>query len=367
MPWHVLPRQRTSLNPRVVEAVISTGMKRPSVSDWGGTGSGGEMLGQSPSPVSHSTACHFVSPSLKAETQGTKGHAGKRTPSKIQRVERRKAALRKMTILKRKRRDLCLMFRGQRETGQATESHPAGRASARMGEQWELDSGFSSEVSPPTSGRSSPCAGIGPAQLVAMDCEMVGTGHEGRCSELARCSLVNYHGVVLYDQYIQPQQPVTDYRTRWSGICAHHLLHAVPFEQAKKEVLQILQGKVVVGHALHNDFRALGFIPPSHMIRDTGCTHLLRQLSDMPARGGVSLKNLAKTLLNRKIQMGKMGHSSVEDAMAAMDLYKLVERQWEQDILNKSHKLDICLSHQPGSTSSHYMQDQYWPADLTED
>ncbi|KAG5839722.1 hypothetical protein ANANG_G00207960 [Anguilla anguilla] len=346
-------------------------MKRPNVSDCGGTGSGGETLRKSPLPVSRSTACHFASPSLEADTQGIMGPAKKRTPSKIQRVERHKEALRKMTVLKRKRRDLCLMLRGQRETGHEMGSDPAGKASKRVrtaaGEQWELDSGFSSEVSPPTSGRSSPCAGIGPAQLVAMDCEMVGTGHEGRCSELARCSLVNYHGEVLYDQYVQPLLPVTDYRTRWSGIYPHHLLHAVPFQQARKEILQILKGKVLVGHALHNDFRALGFIPPSHMIRDTCCTRLLRQLSGMPARGSISLKNLAKTLLNRNIQMGKGGHSSVEDAMASMDLYKLVEGQWEQDILNKGQNLNACPSPEPESSASHYMQDQYWPADLTED
>ncbi|XP_061078310.1 apoptosis-enhancing nuclease-like [Conger conger] len=333
-------------------------MKRPGVSDRGGTGSGGEMLRQSPSPVSQSTTCHFVSPSLEAEAHGTKGHTMKRTPSKIQRVERRKAALRKMAALKRKRRGLCLMLRGQGDTGPGTEPHRAGKG------EWELDSGFSSEVS---SGRSSPCAAIGPAQLVAMDCEMVGTGQDARCSELARCSLVNYHGEVLYDQYIQPQQPVTDYRTRWSGICQHHLLHAVPFQQAREEILQILQGKVVVGHALHNDFRALGFIPPRHMIRDTCCTRLLRQLSGMPAGRSISLKNLAKTLLNRDIQMGRVGHSSVEDAVAAMDLYKLVEGQWEQDVLNKTQNLDVFLSPVSDSSHSHYMQDQYWPADLTED
>lgn len=203
-------------------------MKRPGVSDCGG-----ETL-QRPSPVSQTTVCHFVSPSFEAETQAMKGHAGKRTPSKIQRVEHRKAALRKMAILKRKRKGLCLKLRGQGETEPEMEPGCAGKAVA--GEQWELDSGFSSEVSPPTSGRSSPCTGVGAAQLVAMDCEMVGTGEEGRCSELARCSVVNYHGEVLYDQYIQPQLPVKDYRTRWSGICQHHLLHAVPFQQAREEV-----------------------------------------------------------------------------------------------------------------------------------
>ncbi|NXW39496.1 I20L2 protein, partial [Phaetusa simplex] len=33
-----------------------------------------------------------------------------------------------------------------------------------------------------------------PSKMVAIDCEMVGTGPGGRISDLARCSIVNYHG-----------------------------------------------------------------------------------------------------------------------------------------------------------------------------
>ncbi|KAJ8249468.1 hypothetical protein GJAV_G00235290 [Gymnothorax javanicus] len=339
-------------------------MKAPSVSE------GGEKaLWMSPLAVSQ---CHSISSSLEDETRGAKGHATKRKPSKIKRVERRKAVLQKMMEMKKKRRALRLMFRCPREIGQSTDPNPLGKGSeearAEDGEQWELDSGFCSEVSPPNSGRSSPCArGVEPAQLVAMDCEMVGTGLEGRCSELARCSLVSYHGDVLYDQYVQPQQPVTDYRTPWSGIRHHHLLQAVPFVQAREEILQILQGKVVVGHALHNDFRALGFIPPSHMIRDTSRARILRRLSGMSAKGSVSLKNLAKTLLNRDIQVGKRGHSSVEDALAAMDLYRLVETQWEQDVLSKPRDPAVSPSLRLVTSPTHYMQDQYWPAELVGD
>lgn len=101
---------------------------------------------------------------------------------------------------------------------------------------WEADSGFSSETSPPTSGRCSPCQCPCPTTVVALDCEMVGTGPGGRCSELARCSVLDYHGNVLYDKYIRPRQPVTDFRTRWSGIQKHHLQNAVPFSEARREV-----------------------------------------------------------------------------------------------------------------------------------
>lgn len=101
---------------------------------------------------------------------------------------------------------------------------------------WEVDSGFSSETSPPVSGRSSPCLSSRSTSVVALDCEMVGTGPGGRISELARCSIVDYHGNVLYDKYIKPCQPITDFRTRWSGIQRQHLQNATSFTQAREEV-----------------------------------------------------------------------------------------------------------------------------------
>uniref|UniRef100_A0A674N8Y5 Interferon stimulated exonuclease gene n=1 Tax=Takifugu rubripes TaxID=31033 RepID=A0A674N8Y5_TAKRU len=159
--------------------------------------------------------------------------------------------------------------------------------------------------------------------MVALDCEMVGTGPGGRYSELARCSIVGYHGNILYDKYVQPCRPVTDYRTPWSGIQKHHLLDATPFAQAREEILATLEGKVVIGHSVYNDFEVLDINHPPHMVRDTSMSPLLSQLAGFSCKR--SLKVLTSKLLNRKIQGGRQGHNSVEDAQAALDLYKLVE------------------------------------------
>ncbi|XP_030283029.1 apoptosis-enhancing nuclease [Sparus aurata] len=231
-------------------------------------------------------------------------------------------------------------------------------------DSWEVDSGFCSEASPPASGRSSPC--LRSTMVVALDCEMVGTGPGGRCSELARCSILDYHGNILYDKYVQPCQPVTDYRTRWSGIRRHHLQNATPFTQAREEILSILEGKVVIGHSIYNDFEALDMLHPGHMVRDTSTTRLLSRLAGFPRERCPSLKILASKLLNRTIQTGRRGHCSVEDAQAALDLYKLVEGEWEQELQNKLR--DDNTPHEPSfASSNHYMQDEYWPDDVIAD
>uniref|UniRef100_A0A665TCY6 Interferon stimulated exonuclease gene n=1 Tax=Echeneis naucrates TaxID=173247 RepID=A0A665TCY6_ECHNA len=156
-----------------------------------------------------------------------------------------------------------------------------------------------------------------------------------------------------------------NYRTRWSGIRRHHLHNATPFVEAKEEIVSILEGKVVVGHSVHNDFEVLDIIHPCHMVRDTSMMRLLSRLAGFPRERCPSLKMLASKLLNRRIQVrtGKRGHCSVEDAQAALDLYKLVEGEWEQELQNKLS--DHHSLYKPSYISSnHYMQDEYWPDDV---
>ncbi|XP_036440059.1 interferon-stimulated 20 kDa exonuclease-like 2 [Colossoma macropomum] len=175
-----------------------------------------------------------------------------------------------------------------------------------------------------------------PQKYIALDCEMVGTGPKGHCSELARCSIVTYDGDVIYDKFIKPVNLVTDYRTRWSGIRKRDLYKATPFKQAQREILKILSGKVVVGHDVQNDFKVLHYSHPDCLTRDTSRMPLLNQKAGLPEDRTASLKILTKLLFNKDIQVGKKGHSSVEDAKATMELYKLVELEWERTVASKS-------------------------------
>uniref|UniRef100_A0A2K5IMV8 Exonuclease domain-containing protein n=1 Tax=Colobus angolensis palliatus TaxID=336983 RepID=A0A2K5IMV8_COLAP len=170
------------------------------------------------------------------------------------------------------------------------------------------------------------CSGISqklPQKMVAIDCEMVGTGPKGHVSSLARCSIVSYNGDVLYDEYILPPCHIVDYRTRWSGIRKQHVVNATPFKIARGQILKILTGKTVVGHSLTRD--------TSHISPSTW-------KADCQENATMSLKHLTKKLLNRDIQVGKSGHSSVEDAQATMELYKLVEVEWEDHLAQNPPK-----------------------------
>jgi RNA exonuclease 4 len=63
-----------------------------------------------------------------------------------------------------------------------------------------------------------------PGKYLALDCEMVGVGIDGSESSLARVSLVNYHGVVIFDEFVRQRERVVDYRTFVSGVRASDML-----------------------------------------------------------------------------------------------------------------------------------------------
>ncbi|CAG8656221.1 6114_t:CDS:2 [Paraglomus brasilianum] len=172
-------------------------------------------------------------------------------------------------------------------------------------------------------------------KYIAIDCEMVGVGFEGQRSALARVSIVNYNGVVIYDKYVRPMERITDFRTEISGITSKLLIDAHEFKQAQQEVAELIKGKIVVGHALHHDFKALLLDHPRMMTRDTS---IYRTFRTKYARGKPpSLKKLAQEELGLTIQENK--HSSVEDAKICMLLFRKHKREWEQSIFTKTYKV----------------------------
>lgn len=180
-------------------------------------------------------------------------------------------------------------------------------------------------------------------RYVALDCEMVGTGHMGKHSSLARCSLVNYSGDIVYDKFVRSNEFVVDFRTKYSGIRKKDLRkdNAIPLEQCQQEVAGLLKGKILVGHALKNDLLALMLKHNRGQIRDTA--RYRPYMRPHGRKGGKfkprKLKELSKQFLKMTIQEGE--HDSGIDARAAMMLYKFKEEEWEQFIKSQKNKSKV--------------------------
>src|SRR6266536_1177940 len=68
-------------------------------------------------------------------------------------------------------------------------------------------------------------------KYVAIDCEMVGVGGEEDRSVLARVSIVNFHGIQVYDSFVRPKEFVTDWRTHVSGVSPKNIATARTLEE----------------------------------------------------------------------------------------------------------------------------------------
>ncbi|KAH8696097.1 hypothetical protein BGW36DRAFT_417384 [Talaromyces proteolyticus] len=168
-------------------------------------------------------------------------------------------------------------------------------------------------------------------KYVAIDCEMVGVGpNPDKESALARVSIVNWNGDQVYDSFVKPKEKVTDWRTYVSGIAPKHMISARSFEEVQKDIAQILDGTVLVGHALRNDLEALILSHPKRDIRDTSKYPPYRKLA---GGGSPSLKLLSAQLLGLKIQEG--AHSSVEDARATMLLFRREKEGFDREHAKK--------------------------------
>jgi hypothetical protein len=86
----------------------------------------------------------------------------------------------------------------------------------------------------------------------------------------------------------------------------------------KPVIVEILQNKVIVGHDLVHDFKALGLNINKFNILDTSRIEYYMRLQ----YASRTLKNIAKEYLNRNIQL-HASHNALEDADAAMDLVLL--------------------------------------------
>ncbi|KAA8896389.1 hypothetical protein FN846DRAFT_783696 [Sphaerosporella brunnea] len=153
--------------------------------------------------------------------------------------------------------------------------------------------------------------------IYSIDCEMVTTA-DGM--ELARISVIDWDGNVVYDQLVKPDKPITDYLTIYSGITAEMLAPiSTTLNDVQAHLLALFNNdSILVGQSLNSDLAAMKFSHP-HIIDTSVIYHHTR---GPPYKA--SLKWLTQRFLKREIQKTSIaGHNSIEDARACLDLLKL--------------------------------------------
>ncbi|KZF23254.1 ribonuclease H-like protein [Xylona heveae TC161] len=165
-------------------------------------------------------------------------------------------------------------------------------------------------------------------KYISLDCEMVEV-ESGR-SALARVSIVNYHGHQIYDSFVIPQERVTDWRTPISGVSPASMKTARTFATVQTEVSEIMEGRILIGHAVKHDLEVLLLSHPRRDLRDTSRLPEFRKLAMGKTPG---LRKLAREVLGVEIQGGE--HSSVEDARATMLLFRKFKDAFDRENAKK--------------------------------
>jgi len=175
-----------------------------------------------------------------------------------------------------------------------------------------------------TSERYEPVTETSP--MFSIDCEMVQTA---KCvHELAKICVMDSDFKVLFTSYVKPDQPVTNYLTKFSGITPQILSGIrTTLKDVQERLKEILPpDAILVGHSLNSDLNALKMFHP--YVIDTSVIYCLTHSRLRKSK----LKDLAKIFLGKDIQTddAEHGHDPEEDARAAMELVHLkLEKGYE--------------------------------------
>ncbi|KAG8892419.1 hypothetical protein FRC00_012105 [Tulasnella sp. 408] len=167
-----------------------------------------------------------------------------------------------------------------------------------------------------------------PKELIGLSCVCVGMGEGGTIAMLGRVSLVDRFGNVVYNTFVKPTSKIESYREATTGLDPSHFKEAVSFETVQLDVAVWIRDKIVVGHRLWLNFQVLGISHPAVDTRDVGLYFPFRDALSTP-NDVIGLPTLVWHLMTRKIRKDYI--DSIEDARAAIDLYRSESENWEAD------------------------------------
>jgi len=186
-------------------------------------------------------------------------------------------------------------------------------------------------------------------EKIAIDCEMM-QSNIGQV--LGRVSVVNYEVETIFDTFVCYPEPIniTNTDEKFSGIGWNDIdpqNGAQSFSEVQAHLVELLRDRIVIGHDIQKDLKVISMDLPAHIqrlqgvalwltpvtfditVRDTQKCSRYRQYANRGAHQGPSLKNLALEVLGRSIKQGRV--SSVEDAIATMEVYRNAEADIEQE------------------------------------
>lgn len=106
-------------------------------------------------------------------------------------------------------------------------------------------------------------------EKIAIDCEMM-RSNIGQV--LGRVSVVNYESETIFDTFVCYPKPINITKTdeEFSGIDWNDIdpqNGAQPFSEFQAQLVELLRDRIVIGHDIEKDLKAISMDLPSHIMR----------------------------------------------------------------------------------------------------
>lgn len=191
-------------------------------------------------------------------------------------------------------------------------------------------------------------AGTVPEKL-AIDCITVGS-NIGQI--LGRVSVVNYAEATIFDTFVYYPDPIvsTSMDLARAAMCREAILPhggARPFADVQADLVNLLRGRIVIGHHIQRILTAISMDVPSQIlllrhqsvqptpvhfdmtVRETEKYWMYRLYANCGPHQRPSLKELAWALVNFPYQEKRV--SSLADAITTMKVYRMAETKIEKE------------------------------------
>ena len=188
-------------------------------------------------------------------------------------------------------------------------------------------------------------------KLIFMDAEFTGDLLD-RTRGLVSITILNRKGDILLNEFTTPRHKMICTGEKYHGITENMMRGKKDEYEVIEKVQQLCFGKIIVGHDLNLEIRALNINKKGLLgVRDLSATNTFCEMGLFPKSGGqfFKLQTLAEKILQKSIQAHR-NHNSLEDTKAVRDIYKNIEhvfvdhKKWEVTDLGvqKRKSIDDC-------------------------
>ncbi|KAH9947678.1 hypothetical protein B0H21DRAFT_737576 [Amylocystis lapponica] len=184
---------------------------------------------------------------------------------------------------------------------------------------------MTSRTTPPLPGP--PVKLFPPKKYVAVAAQIVHYGFVSKSPMVARVVVTDYRGNIILDTLVRPTTLISDYRTLETGLQPADLARAPTFIDVRQQVATHIRDRIIVGYALWHFLSVMGLQHPAIDTRDIALFMPFRRTLKSKPNVMLSLATLVGKFMGRKI--GQRGDVPVEQARAALDLFRSCEHVWE--------------------------------------